>query len=55
MNILTERKRSKVFERKCSYLDYEATPGITQKNRMTPVTNSLRLGCWQFASCVGMR
>jgi hypothetical protein len=27
MNILRETKRSKVFERKCFYLDYEANWG----------------------------
>jgi hypothetical protein len=38
MNILRERKRSKVFRRKSSYLNYEATPGISRENGVKPVT-----------------
>jgi hypothetical protein len=44
MNILRERKRSKVFERKCFYLNYETTAGISREIRVTPVTKSLRRG-----------
>jgi hypothetical protein len=40
MNILRERKRSKVFKRKCFYLYDEATPGISGENM--PARNSSR-------------
>jgi hypothetical protein len=55
MNILRERKRSKVFKRKCFYLNYQATTGICREIRVILVRNELRQGCRQLASSVGMR
>jgi len=54
MNILRERKRSKVFERKCFQLNYEANRGRAG-NCVTPVTRQRKLGGRQLASWVGMR